>query len=925
MKRKTLLAICLLSALCAMGQNRGFKHPGGFHSAADFERVKEQIANNEPTVTKAYNALVTWAKNNKDTGPGATEEIIRGKSNNTGNAAYRVKLAYKYALLWNLTGESKYADIAINILNTWASTCKRVTGTTDAALASGLQGYQFAQVGELMRNYSGWRPDDFKAYQKWMLDVFYTGNTYFLYMRNGVNPVGYWSNWGLCNALSLMSIGILCDDIYIYNMGAGFIKYDMVPQNNQCKHSRHTEWWDYSQEPYRSYPRINEDADGNFRDNGYNEFVGNLVPYLAEDERGVDIHGDGTHWLGQMQELGRDQGHNAMSIGEIADICATAWNQDDDIWGWMGYRIAAGIEGSALYNYDKESTVPFKRLHYRSDNKSNSYSDYSLENISSSSRGQYRPVWYKIVGHYEGVKGIKMEYARKMAESNTAALDEYSGVDHLGFTHLMNIVPPRTDGKRPVYIEPYVVVDGTEKHQSCYDNLPVGQAITLKAVVPDSVSGGSWTWDMGADTVSATSTEGSLTVSPTKSNIYRACYTAPNGTVSTQMFSVGVHGDCYADPIKKYFYVSHPTQTDRNGWKTAPVNRVYAGSTTTLSCQAGTNTGTWRYFVKTDGQEATITTGNAHLDRDTTIYVEYTNMGGGVTLDSVQFVMEKEEIATSYAVNDGDTLTGASLVCSTGDKVVLIPTYSKPKSWLWSTGDTTQCLTIDHAAESGSYTVTVTNTDGNRVSASYNVTILDVAKNQLAEGDYYFIKKGTDLYWTNPKTAGAGIMPTLKAKADNDDKTQVWTLTLDGGHYKLTNKYDGRYINEKANFHTNPYSANWNTYDIYSDKDLNAGFQVTGLAVTGSQWSLGGAYFWGWNGSKVEVVKTHTSLQGTDDLIFTLMPYQSTGISNVTSATPSLADGLYTLTGVKVDTASRPQAGLYIEVTGGKARKVIIK
>ena len=916
----------LLTTLSAMGQNRGFKHPGGFHSQNDFNRVKEQIANNEPTVTKAFNALKAWASSNTDTGPGATEEIVRGKSNNTGNAAYRVKLAYKYALLWNLTGEKKYGDIAVNILNVWARTCKRVTGDTNAALASGLQGYQFAQVGELMRNYKGWNANDFKAYQQWMLNVFYTGNTYFLYIRNGVNPGGYWSNWGLANALSLMSIGILCDDIYIYNMGAGFIKYDMVPQNNQCKIYRHTEWWDYSTAPYKDYPRVNEDADGNFRDNGYNEFVGNLVPYITEDERGVDIHGDGTRWLGEMQELGRDQGHCAMSIGEIADICATAWSQDDDIWSWMGNRIAAGVEGAALFNYDKESTVPFKRLHYRSNNKSNNYSEYSLENPSGTSRGQYRPVWYKIVSHYEGVKGIQMNYSRKMAESNHSSLDEFSGVDHLGFTHLMNIVPARTDGKHPVYLEPYVDVNGTRKLQSCYDNLTAGAAVTLSVAVPDSTMGGTWTWDMGGDSLSAPSTTNSLTVNPTKSNIYRVSYTAPNGVSSTQMFSIGVHGDCYAEPIKKYFYVSHPTQTDHNGWKSAPENRVYAGSSSTLSCQAGTNTGTWRYFVKTKGQQQNITTGKVTIDCDTTIYVEYTNMGGGVSLDSVKFIVEKEEIVPSYSVNDGKTATGTSISCATGDKVVLMPSYSKAQSWLWSTGESTQYLTLDNVTSDGTYSVTMTDTSGEQLSVTYTVSILDVLKNRIATGDYYFMKKGTDQYWTNSKATGAGVSPTLENKSDEDYGCQVWTLSMDGDYYKLTSKYDGRYINEKATFHTNAYLANWNTYNIYSDQHMNVGFQITQKAVSGSEWSLGGTYFWGWNGQKVEVVKTHTELQSADDLIFTLIPYTPTGISGATYGfDKKMADGYYSLTGIKMPSLASLQTGMYIRAENGKTFKVIVK
>lgn len=725
MRTLSLLLVALMACLTGMAQDRGFVHPGGMHSKSDFDRVKAQIANKNPIVLKAFNALEAWGKSNTDTGPGATEEIVRGSSNNTGNAAYRVKLAYKYALLWNITGEKKYADIAINILNTWARTCKRVTGDTNAALASGLQGYQFAQVGEPMRGYSGWKAEDFKAFQKWMLDVFYTGNTYFLYIRNGVNPGGYWSNWGLCNALSLMSIGILCDDIYIYNMGAGFIKYDMVPDNPQCKIYRHDEWWDYSGEPYSAYPVIQETQSGEFRDNGYNEYIGNLVMMLHEDERGVDIKGDGKLWLGQMQELGRDQGHNTMSVGEIADICATAWNQGDDIWGWMDNRIAAGVECTALYNYDKECTVPYKKYHYRLDNKSNNYSDYSISSAAGGSRGQYRPVWYKIVSHYEGVKGVKLNYSRLMAESNQSAMDEFSGVDHLGFTHLMDIVPARTDGKRTVYLEPYVTVNSVTKHKSCYDNLGVEQEITLSVVVPDSVKGGTWTWNTGNDTDAEDSQSSSLTVKPRKSNIYRVTYSAPNGTTSTQMFSIGVHGDCYADVIRKHFYVSHPVNKDYDGWKSDDVITVCQGSNSTLSCQAGTNTGTWRYYVIDGGEEKRLD-GRITVERDTTVYIEYTNMGGGVSLDSVKFVLAKEQIMPYYKVGDDEAVLGTDVTCSTGSNIVLMPSHSEAASWEWSTGDTTRELYLNNVSTSGEYTVTMTDGEGEQQSVTYTIRIYDL-------------------------------------------------------------------------------------------------------------------------------------------------------------------------------------------------------
>ncbi len=851
-KKHFMMCALLLASLSATAQinsegiNRGFRHPGGFHSQEDFERVKQQIAEGQSVVTKAYNALVEWAKTNTDTSPGATTEIIRnnGSPNNTKNTAYRLQLAYKYALLWNLTGEAKYGDIAVNILNTWASVCKRVTGDTNAALASGLQGYQFAQVAEIMRSYEGWKEEDFNKFKKWMLDVFYSGNIRFLYTRNAVNPGGYWSNWGLANALSVMSIGVLCDDVYVYNVGSSFIKYDMVPENPKCNPNyKHTEWWDYTQEPYASYPVVLEDADGQYRDNGYNEYLGNFVYKLHQDERGVDIHGDGKLWLGQMQELGRDQGHNTMTVGEIADICQTAWSQDDDIWSWMGNRLAAGLECTALYNFDKECEVPFTKYHYKSDNSVNNRSEYSLLEASSGSRGQYRPVWYRVIGHYEGVKGMKMDYSRKMAESNTADLDE-GGVDHLGFTHLMSVIPARTDGKRLTYLEPYVVVDGKEQHKSCCSNLNVGTTVTLKAVVPETETGGSWSWNLGNDVNAQDSKTNELTVTPAKSNIYRVTYKAPNGTVSTQMFSIAVHGDCCADPVQKYFYVSHSEDKTYDGWKTESQATIFSGSTITLSCQAGSNAGTWRYYVKNAKGDECNLNGGMTIEKDTTVYAEYTNEGGATSVDSIRFL----------TLRIGEAITAN--------------------------------------------------------------------KNQVPEGDYYLKKRGTNLYWTNPKIAGAGVSPVLEEKLQDDDETQIWTLALDGEHYKLTSKFDGRYINEKAQFHTNAYSPEWNTYDLYDDGSGNVVFQITQLAATGSKWSLGDYYFWNWKDDKVEVDKSRTEITSYEDFIFTLIPTGGTdGIDVVENGGNRFHDSLYyDLQGRGFRT--KPSAkGIYVK----DGRKVLVK
>lgn len=188
-----------------------------------------------------------------------------------------------------------------------------------------------------------------------------------------------------------------------------------------------------------------------------------------------------------------------------------------------------------------------------------------------------------------------------------------------------------------------------------------------------------------------------------------------------------------------------------------------------------------------------------------------------------------------------------------------------------------------------------------------------INKNQIAEGDYYLLRKGTSLYWTN--TLVSGSSPVLAEKKDDDDLTQVWTISLDNGYYKLVNKSDGRYINENARFGTNAYYANWNSYNIYSDDDLNCGFQVTQTAATGSDWSLGGTYFWKWNSDNlVEVDKTHTDISGSSDLIFTFVPCLVDGIHKnfVEKKNNNL---IYTLSGIRVP--SMNHAGVYI-VNGKK-------
>ena len=113
-----------------------------------------------------------------------------------------------------------------------------------------------------------------------------------------------------------MSIGILCDDVFIYNQGLSFFKYDQVGTFT---------------DPRTSDPILND---------GLTEFLGNLVVTTQESDLETGAYGK----LGQMQESGRDVGHAAMAGGLAVDVAHIGWNQGDDLFSYMDHRLAAGIE-----------------------------------------------------------------------------------------------------------------------------------------------------------------------------------------------------------------------------------------------------------------------------------------------------------------------------------------------------------------------------------------------------------------------------------------------------------------------------------------------------------------------------------------------------------------------------------------------------
>jgi hypothetical protein len=337
--------------------DHGFVHPGLLHDENDFERMRAHLER-EPWKS-GWQRLIANPHAQLDYRPRPVEVVVRGVDRNNPRPQnyslmfHDAAAAYACALCWRISGDERYAEKSVQILNGWARALRTITGTSDAALAAGLQGYQFANAAEIMRTYKGWRPEEMGRCKQMFLEVFLPMNREFLARHNGRPIDHYWANWDLCNMASVMAIGVFCDRRDFYDEAVEYFKTGK--------------------------------GNGGIRQ---------TVNF---------IHPSG---LGQWQESGRDQGHTVMGIGLVGAICEMAWKQGDDLYGYDDNRFLAGCEYVAKYNLGEE--VPFATY------VNSSHGTHTK--ISEAGRGAVRPVWELVYNHYVNRKGLRAPYTTKMAE-----------------------------------------------------------------------------------------------------------------------------------------------------------------------------------------------------------------------------------------------------------------------------------------------------------------------------------------------------------------------------------------------------------------------------------------------------------------------------------------------------------------------------
>lgn len=754
----------------AYDSNRGFRHPGGLHTNADFERIKAQLAAGNEKVTKAYNILknAEFAQPTCATWP--VENIIRGggSGQNYINAARGATIAYQNALRWKIEGNEACAKHAVDVLMAWANTCKGIGGDSNFALAGGLYGYEFAQAAELMRDYEGWKAKDFETFKRWMLDLWYPTIMRFQRSRNdtwrnwrydashgGQRPGHYWSNWGLCNTLALMSVGILCDDVFIYNQAMSYYKYD------QAELAKANYPW----------PWAPENTETDKYNGGLNEYIDNLVPHVAEYAGETGAYGK----VGQMQETGRDQGHAQMAAGLAVDICQTAWNQGDDLYSYHDNRIAAGLEFQAAYNFDGREDLPWANYHY-TDCHSAWHQAWVQEGPNGGSRGEIRPYWARVIGHYEGVKGVKMPFSEIALEKmgiDGGPTGAVSGpYDHMGYSVLTCTYDGIADEQhRPTLLTPKMEYDGKiidhnelgglENNYIINVNtaLPKGKTVKLMPQLPEGVvDTGKWNWNTGETTKD-------ITVTTDKSFIYRAIYTNENGIKSEQMFSIAVNADCTPTTVSSSIY-------SNDTWVGTTEATVPCGSNVTLNVAGASGWGDGKWSTGQTGTSITLSS----LISDKEIKGQFINQGG--LAQTITFRIHVKGLQPCALLNNRLVTDSLSLMANSNDALVLyakVPSTIVNAKYEWSNGCTSKYLDLGEGLKSGDYTLRVTG-EGFDESMTFHVLVIDEKFVNLSAGNYAIHDWENDTYLTYEEGMTMPKFKSLKGEIDKYDNTQVWKV-----------------------------------------------------------------------------------------------------------------------------------------------------
>ena len=131
-----------------------FSHPGALESQAELDFVKAKIEAGQQPWTQWFQKAKDSSYATQSAHGVASLDAAGGAAGSGGEDA---SASYVLALLYKLSGEDKYAQMAMKILNSWADLQEIVSsrGADDQQhlLQAGWMGAEFGPAAELLRSY----------------------------------------------------------------------------------------------------------------------------------------------------------------------------------------------------------------------------------------------------------------------------------------------------------------------------------------------------------------------------------------------------------------------------------------------------------------------------------------------------------------------------------------------------------------------------------------------------------------------------------------------------------------------------------------------------------------------------------------------------------------------------------------------------
>ena len=344
-------------------------HPGAWHTEADLERIRANVAAGREPWKSAWTAL-----QNSDAGLSATPHVSADVTNdyqiqNDGHAAYVL------AVKWVASGDIRYAQASMRIIDAWSST---VHSVGNEPMRNGLGVNQMANAAEILRygfhGSAGWPVADAERCRTWFKTVVYP------HLQNGAS-----ANWGTSALAGIMSMSVFCNDPVMFQSAVTVYKHGFVVNGS-----------------------------------------------LKDGCSGVTQYIDAT---GENAESGRDQGHSQGGVAHLVETALVAWNQGvnlvayNDNQGVLNYgvsganRIQIGMEYIAKYNLG--NTVPYHPF-YEYCNNVTKYPD----GIAAKGRGSFSPIWEMAVSLFSKA-GLKSPYCEQVIHAPGYA-PEPTNSDHPG-------------------------------------------------------------------------------------------------------------------------------------------------------------------------------------------------------------------------------------------------------------------------------------------------------------------------------------------------------------------------------------------------------------------------------------------------------------------------------------------------------------